>query len=115
MKLNTKQKIITITNKDFKDKEVYSFDIRVLTYRESMTLLEKHQGEDGELSAMSSLDYARDIFLSTVENWTGIEDEDGSVLECNDKNKEAIFNYDTDFCQNVISTSNEKLVKDKKK
>jgi hypothetical protein len=121
MKLRSTAKIVTVNEKDLGMKgEKFSFTVKVLTFKESMSIMNQTTNDDGKEDVMQ---FAEEVFTQSVIAWDNIIGEsyaeDGSdieqILDCTDENKRIIFNFNPDFCKEVINKASEKISKDKKK
>jgi hypothetical protein len=109
VKSNSKSKNIV---KETSEDDKFSFTIKVLTYKENMSIMDNSKKEDGELDVLS---YAEELFVNSVLEWENILDINDSIIECNIVNKKLIFTFNPEFCQKIIEKSAEKLRIDKKK
>lgn len=114
MKLNTSYSTVEITEKDLGLEEKINISVKILTYKENIELMSKHDIKENS-SEIKMLDYAKDIFVKSVVKWSGIEDNNGKPLECNVKNKSAIFDFNPDFAESIITKAAEKIEDNKKK
>jgi hypothetical protein len=112
MKLQTAHKKVVITNKDLEMEEEFSFEVKILSYRENVLILEANGNPEKESELLNVL---KEIFVNSVISWTGVTDLEGNDLECNKENKELIYEYDTAFCQEVITKVSEEVQNHKKK
>jgi hypothetical protein len=112
MKLYTDYRVINITNKDLKIKDEFSIKVKVLTYKENLAIMESITDNSDNLKM---LDTGRLIFIKSVIEWKNITDSTDKELECSDENKGLVFDFNPDFCQEVLNMATKKVIEDKKK
>jgi len=119
MKLNVDYKIVNVKNEDMEMEDTFNIKVKILTYKENIALLENHNIDYSKLNSENEeikfMDYAKDVFINSVVEWENIEDSNGKDLECNDKNKSAIFDFNPAFAQKVIEIASNKINDSKKK
>jgi len=112
MKLHTDYKIINITNKDLKLKDEFTIKVKILTYKENLSIIEAFEGED---NSIKMLEVAKQIFVNSVIDWVNITDMEDKPLECSTENKSLVFDFDPEFCNKIITFATSKVQEDKKK
>jgi len=116
MKLNVKHTIVKVNEKDLEiEDDKFELSIKVLTYKENLEIMDEFDIKSEKTSEQELMDYAKSIFVNTVISWKGIEDGEGKDLECNNKNKAAIFDFNPAFAEKVISNASKKVTDTKKK
>ena len=113
MKIQTTNKKVIVTNKDFDLEDTFEITVQILTYKENMSLLESVNIEKQSNSDL--LDYSKQLFIRSVIDWKNIVNENNEEIECNNENKAAMFDFNTVFCQAIISKVTEHLEDYKKK
>lgn len=87
-------------------------DIKFLMKPSSRKLFAKHSTPSKKQEEL--VDDVTNMFCEYVIDWKGIENDDGSKLECNDKNKKEIADQNSDLCDFVLETVTENLNLSKK-
>lgn len=89
--------------KFYQDKEI-TFTVDILTRSEINRFLEKHTKWDNKLKKEKQDTTAafQDIFVHIVQDWTGIFDETGNLMECNTENKNYISNFYPELSDPVV-------------
>ena len=122
MKLKTTLQHTTITNKDFDKESPYSKEPFSVTFTELSShevMIASIPYKDVDMDDIKNfkdvLALNTELFVKSVVAWENIQDENGKDLECDDKNKRAIFNVSSDFCNALMQKVSEKRKKLKKK
>jgi len=115
MKLNTKQKIVTVTHRDLglTSSEACSFDVKIMSLQDSLEFSSQQEMAKDDVKKSSKV--MKDMFVSTVTAWSGIEDGDGNDLECSAENKALVFEFDTDSAIAILDAASKKAESTKKK
>jgi len=105
MRLKTKQVASWITMEDV-DGNKCRFLVVPLTPKQINTMLnnatESEWDKGQRFESLNGVKYRTNKLIKAIQDWEGVEDEDGNELECNDKNKEILYLNNPGFIDALI-------------
>jgi len=111
MKLRTKRIETWIEMIGDNPDEKARFLVHPMSPKEVSALLEKCRKAEWEKGQrFTEVDFYKfklEKIYATILNWEGIENEDGALLECTAKNKEAVYLGNPEFIDKVLEKADE--------
>lgn len=107
LRVKKANKVVAVPYKDENGDIVATFNLKLLSPDDTKKILKKNETVSWEApnkkvkpERFKETDYlgiAVDRFCAIIEDWDGVEDEEGKPLECNRENKESLFAYNRDL------------------